>query len=77
MSTERSGRATYELMLEGRLGPVLRKALENSKVARTGVSTVIRTSSTDDRDLVDLVRQLDARGLTIQDIGRVGRRRRG
>jgi hypothetical protein len=75
MSAERSGRATYELMLEGRLGPVLRKALQNSMVARTGVSTVIRTSSTDERDLVDLVRQLDARGLTIQNIGRVRRRR--
>lgn len=63
-----SGPATYELTVEGALGPVLRHALAPYATAVSEHQTVLCTGLGEDADLVDLVLMLASRGLEISDV---------
>jgi hypothetical protein len=62
------GAATYELVVAGDLGPVLRHALAPYASAHCEHHTVLRTVVGEDSDLVDLVLMLASRGLEISDV---------
>lgn len=68
--TVRSGAAVYELTVRGELGPVLRGAIRPFGGVRTEELTILRAGSTGDRDVVELLRQLDVCGLDIREVTR-------
>jgi hypothetical protein len=61
--------ARYELTVDGRIGPVLRRALRlpGGEVARTCI--VVRAAGPD--DLVGLMRVLGAHGLEVDNVSRL------
>ena len=71
--SERAARpeaAAYELTVRGELGPVLRGALRPFGGVRTEALTILRAGASEDRDLAELVRQLHACGLEVQEVTR-------
>lgn len=60
--------AVYQFTIVGTLGPVLRRALEPYVTASPQRQTIVRAESPEGRDLVDLVRLLESRGLEIASI---------
>jgi hypothetical protein len=66
-SDDGDGPAVYELTLAGGLGAVFRSALRPHDVTRSDVCTVLRAGA-EGEDLVDLVRELHARGLNVEDV---------
>ena len=57
----------YEQTLAGGVGPVLRNALTPCTLGPSRVCTVVHTVVPAERDLVDVVADLDARGLVIEE----------
>jgi hypothetical protein len=53
----------YEVTITGRLGPVLGRTLAPAGGIRTERCTVIRARTSADRDLAELLRSLDSRGI--------------
>jgi hypothetical protein len=58
----------YELTIVGALGPVLQNVLRPYAVTSAEHHTIVRTSLSDERDLVDLVLALEAGDLQIADV---------
>lgn len=76
MSAQRKGTpdsssspARYELMVDGRIGPVLRCALKSHGGGAAQVCLVVRASGPD--DLVGLMQVLDAHGLGVNNVSRL------
>lgn len=65
------GPAVYELTVAGALGPVLRAALQPHDTCKTEACTVMRAGAADHRDIVDLVRLLDSKGLRVEGVSRI------
>ena len=72
MSSARTGPAAgggaYEVVVRGEIGPALRQALLPVVARRTEAQTVLRARLGQDRDLVDLVAALRARGFQIASV---------
>ncbi len=60
--------ARYELTIAGAVGPVLRLALQPLDVARIEACTILVAGASPGRDLVDLLRLLDSRGLRVEGV---------
>jgi hypothetical protein len=76
MSVHRTGQsdpsgipARYELMVDGRIGPMLRGALRSHGGGAAHVCLVVRASGPD--DLVGLMQVLDAHGLEVNNVTRL------
>jgi hypothetical protein len=76
MSAQRKGQsdssgtpARYELMVDGRLGPVLRCALRSHGGDAAHVCLVVRAAGPD--GLVGLMQVLDAHGLEVNNVSRL------
>jgi hypothetical protein len=69
---DRSRPAVYELTIVGSVGPVLRDVLRPHSVATAEVHTIVCAALPGDRDLVDLVEMLAARGLEITEVTVMG-----
>ena len=63
----------FELTVEGELGPVLRCALQPG-VAERQPCTIFRATADAGSGVADLVRMLDAQGLTVESIRVAGLR---
>lgn len=68
-SDSSSNPARYELMVDGRIGPVLRCALSSHGGGAAQVCLVVRASGPD--DLVGLMQVLDAHGLEVNNVSRL------
>lgn len=68
--TVRPGAAAYELTVRGELGPMMRGALRPFGGVRTEALTILRAGASDDRDVVELLRQLHECGLEIREVTR-------
>jgi hypothetical protein len=60
--------AVFEVTVEGRLGPVFRAALRPCHVAESTVYTILVATDAAERDIADLVRLLETRGVRVQDL---------
>lgn len=56
---------TYEIVVLGGLGPVLRAALEPCRTTPAEVSTIARVTGAEDQDLIEVMRRLAMMGLEI------------
>ena len=61
--------ARYELTVDGRIGPVLRRALRLPGGEAARVCSVVRAAGPD--DLVGLMQVLDAHGLEVRTVARL------
>ena len=72
-----SGRAAYELRINGRLGPVLLSALPHAAVSRAPRHT-LRVTVDDDADLLDVLQAIVDTGIevdAVREVSRPGRER--
>jgi hypothetical protein len=60
----------YELTVLGRLGPMLRHALQPHKECRIQSCTIVRTGGAAHGDVVELVRFLASKGLQVEEVSR-------
>jgi hypothetical protein len=60
--------AVFEVTVEGRLGPVFRSALHPCHVAESRLCTILVTRGKPRRDIAELVRLLEDRGVRVQDV---------
>jgi hypothetical protein len=58
----------YELTIVGALGPAFCQALKPFRAALCEAQTILRAQVSEDKDLVDLLGALEARGVEIADI---------
>ena len=61
---------TYELRVQGELGPVLLSALPHAAVARVPAHSVLVTAGSDDTDLLEIVRLIVALGVEVDSVRR-------
>ena len=60
---------TYELRVRGSLGPLLLSAIPHAAVARVPEHSLLMVrAGSDDKDLVEIVRQMVALGVEIQSV---------
>jgi hypothetical protein len=64
--------STYEFVVAGALGPVLRHALSPQRTAQTQSCTVLRAEVAEDTDLVDVVRILESKGVKFEGVFAIG-----
>jgi hypothetical protein len=57
---------TYELRVQGNLGPLLLSALPHTAAARVSTHTLLIAEGRDDRDLVEIVRLIVATELEVE-----------
>jgi hypothetical protein len=69
---EPTAQAMFEIAVRGGIGPVLQWALRPCSTRGVQAVTVVQTRGGGPADLVDLLRRLDARGVDVEDIRRVG-----
>ena len=69
--TPEPGPATFELTVQGALGPMLRRALRPQTASQTQTCTILRTGVPDTVDVIDLVLVLQANGLKVEGIYRL------
>jgi hypothetical protein len=63
-----SGLATYELRVQGELGPLLLSALPHAVAARVPEHSLVLTVGADDKDLLDIVSLMVAVGLEVESV---------
>jgi hypothetical protein len=68
MTPNASHSAVFEVTVEGRIGPVFRAALRPCHVAESTVYTILLATGAPQRDIADLVRLLETRGVRVQDL---------
>ena len=68
----RQPESTYEFVVAGALGPVLRHALSPQRTARTESCTVLRADVAEDTDLVEVVRILESKGVKFEGVFAIG-----
>jgi hypothetical protein len=61
----------YEFTVSGRLGPVLRAAFADQRIATLEACTVIRWTDTGDRDIVDLLTLFENAKVSVRDVHEV------
>jgi hypothetical protein len=59
---------TYELRVQGELGPILLSAIPHAAVARVPAHSVLVTEGSDDRDLLEIVRLIMALGVEVDSV---------
>jgi len=59
---------TYELRVRGSLGPLLLSAIPHATVARVPEHTLLVTNSSDNKDLLDIVRLMVAVGVEVESV---------
>lgn len=63
---------TYEFVVTGALGPVLRCALSPQRTAQTQHCTVLRAKVAEESDLVEVVRILESKGVKFDGVFAIG-----
>jgi hypothetical protein len=68
MSAFEPSNVVYELTIVGALGPAFCQALKPHRAAPCEAQTIVRAQVPEDRDLVDVLGALEARGVEVADI---------
>lgn len=68
MSAFEPSSVVYELTIVGALGPAFCHALKPFRAALCEAQTILRAEVPEERDLVDLLGALEARGLEVREI---------
>ena len=68
MSERRGSVGTYEITVQGLLGPLLLSTLPHTAAARVERHSLLLMTSSDHADLVDLLRRIDDSGLEVDTV---------
>jgi hypothetical protein len=71
-ATEELG--TYELRVQGQLGPLMLSALPHAAATRLPAHTLLVTEELDERDLVEIVRLIVETGFVVESVRTATRR---
>jgi hypothetical protein len=71
-ATEELG--TYELRVQGQLGPLMLSALPHAAATRLPAHTLLVTEELDERDLVEIVRLIVEKGYVVESVRTATRR---
>jgi hypothetical protein len=69
---EHTVQAMFEIAVRGGIGPVLQHAVLPCATRGVQAVTIVQARDGGQEDLVDLLRRLDAQGVEVEDIRRVG-----